>query len=60
MNDKENLKKFKDKWQGYKIYEENKKSYIFLERKFNNINSFLSSLIKDKLIKDQVKTIRLL
>lgn len=58
IEDYENIRKFKLKWQGYKLYEEKKKSYVIIERKFYRINDLISILIKDKSINKYVKSIK--
>ena len=59
VNDKKNLQRFKEKWQGYKIYTENKRTYIVLERRHNNIRDYLKNLIREKFVRDKVKKIKL-
>lgn len=60
VDDKKNLQRFKEKWQGYKIYTEKKKTYILLERKFTNLKEFLKNSIKENHVKENVKKIKLL
>ncbi|MEK6974573.1 MAG: CCA tRNA nucleotidyltransferase [Nanoarchaeota archaeon] len=59
VDDFKNLKNFKKKWKGYKVYKEKNKTYILVERKFPRIRYFLKNLIKEKDIKENVKKIEI-
>ncbi len=54
---KEDCKRFKQKYK--KVQEENGRLVVILPRRFTNINQFSKSIIKDKEIKNKVKSIRI-
>ena len=53
----ENVLAFKKKWKDYKLLQDNYRIYIKLKRKHTEIKPFVKALLKEKYLKNLVKSI---
>ncbi|MBS3163629.1 nucleotidyltransferase domain-containing protein [Candidatus Woesearchaeota archaeon] len=59
VEDETNLEKFKEKWEGYKLFMENDKVYINIKRKHTKLKPYLNYLVKNDDLKDKIKSIKI-
>ena len=55
----ENVNQFRKKWKNYKLSQDNYRVYIKLKRKYTKVKDYVKSLLKDKYLKNLVKSIKI-
>ena len=58
LKDEKNIINFKKKWKKYKLQKDNKRVFVIIKRKYTKANDYLKVLVKDKYVKERVKTIK--